>query len=52
MDVNKTPTYILPISPLLKTDTEYVPLNVDSKEIEPLEISDTIIRIGDPVKMA
>lgn len=43
----------LAISPLLTmTSSQYVPLNVNEDEIEPLSPVDPIIHVGDPVKRA
>ena len=39
------------ISPLLEK-VEYVSLNIDKDDIEPLEVTDRIIKVGDPIKMA
>ncbi len=44
---------VLALSPLLTmTSTQYVPLNVNEDEIEPLSPVDPTIHIGDPVKKA
>lgn len=54
---NKTTTKnatVFALSPLLegRTITETAPLTIDNANIEPLEIRDPVIRIGDPVKFA
>lgn len=41
----------LAISPLF-TKEKIIPLNVDPEDIDPLDIKDEKIRIGDPVKLA
>lgn len=41
----------LAISPLLDRE-EFIPLNVDPEDIEPLEIKNKNICIGDPVKLS
>ncbi|MBE5852297.1 MAG: hypothetical protein E7299_04995 [Lachnospiraceae bacterium] len=44
----------LTLSPLLSesSETEYVPLKLEEKDIEPLNIKDPYIRVGDPIKLA
>lgn len=41
----------LALSPLLQ-QTEYIPLNVNLEEINPIEPKDPRIHVGDPVKLA
>lgn len=41
------------LSPLLElAEATYVPLNVDDKDIQPLEVKNPKVSIGDPVKLA
>lgn len=57
---NKTKTITTPspfsqlaLSPLLAstTTTEYIPLQVEKDDVQPLEIKDSYIRVGDPIKL-
>lgn len=44
---------IFSLSPLLEhSHAEYVPLNIDEKDINPLKPRDPVIHIGDPVRLA
>lgn len=46
-------TNLFALSPLLSTTTtEYLPLNIDSTDIEELKPSDPLVRVGDPVRIA
>lgn len=46
-------TFPLALSPLLeRTIEEYVPLNIDKNDIQPLIPNDPLIRVGDPIKFA
>ena len=46
-------SFALSLSPLFgATTTEHVPLKVEEKDIEPIDIIDEYIRVGDPVKLA
>lgn len=48
-----TNSMTLAISPLLSMQkTEYIPLEVDENEIEPLTGETSVIHIGDPIKIA
>lgn len=41
------------LSPLLETKkTEYIPLNIDTSDIEELKPNDPLVRVGDPIKLA
>lgn len=51
--ITNTIDYSLVLSPLLQREKkERVPLNVDKTEIEPLNLSDSKIHVGDSVKLA
>ncbi|MBD5456323.1 MAG: hypothetical protein HDR23_07605 [Lachnospiraceae bacterium] len=46
-------TFNFALSPLLEhTTEEYVPLNIDNEDIQPLILKDPLIRVGDPIKFA
>ena len=46
-------TFNFSLSPLLESPIEeYVPLNIDKKDIRPLTPRDPLVRVGDPIKIA
>lgn len=51
--ITRPTTFNFALSPLLESvPEEYVPLNVDVKDIQPLTPKDPLVRVGDPIKFA
>lgn len=50
-EINPPSSIGLSLSPLFETKKEFVPLNVNEKEISPLPDIDLKIHIGDPIKI-